>query len=971
MRAVPKLIVANLTARPTRAVLTALAVAAAVMLMVAVTSGYKTVESAALGFFQEQLGSADLRIMPDRGTPLTVDDAAAIEARPDVRTAVPRLVRRLPITLNDQTVGVNVQGVTDGDDTKARLPVTVSTLIDIEPGDDSQRLKFDSATARQIYLDPGAFTRLDASPGDVLELPTADGPVPFEVVGYVDKPRIIAGAMTTAYVPLAALQALDAEGGGAVSTVFIEVEPGVQPAALADELEPLAAANGWEVDLTRETREEIDNMMLGMRLLALMGGSVTLLAGSFIVFTTLSMGVAERQRMLAMLRAIGAGRWQVAASVLGEGLIIVALGVAIGLPLGLASVQFLSVIFSDVLGDDIQISGLGMVVATVGMGVAAIVAGLLPAWRAVRTDPLSAMSPQAGGNGSKVPWLLVGVGVLLAAFDTALLFSPDDTPLPTMFGLFPDDERAVRFYGHIFVGVPALMIGFFLLAPAAVWAVEKVALFGLSLGRKAKVGVPIGLAVLAASVFGGLWLVGVAGAKDVPAATLLPAVGGLLLLPVVMVAGLALLAGWLFTNDAALLRQQLTGGLWRAAGTAAALMVGLSTLVIMQVQGNTAIGGWQLPDGFPDVFIYTDLGDFRGLSPSDQQAIANAPQIAARPDGSPDVMPVYLFHPRLGDSPWALAATRMPNSTTCLAAEPEQLLDMLNLTFVRGNREEALALLRGGQAIIITEEFRRLRGYDVGDPFPLSTPKGELDFTVAAVVNSPGLDVMIGQFDLAEQFESEAASTVFATAEDAENIFGVTDARIVAANLRSDVPSFDKIDGKRAERDAMVAQLQAELGRTGLNIADVRTLKEDIQTTFRRILQMASFVAWAAMGVASFGVTNAVIASVRSRQWQFGLLRALGVTRTGLMKIVLAEAALLGAVGTLLGLAAGMLLALNARRVTAQLIGFQHPLDVPWGVVGLGAAAVVLVSLLAAAEPALRAARATPLSLLQAGRSAA
>ena len=47
----------------------------------------------------------------------------------------------------------------------------------------------------------------------------------------------------------------------------------------------------------------------------------------------------------------------------------------------------------------------------------------------------------------------------------------------------------------------------------------------------------------------------------------------------------------------------------------------------------------------------------------------------------------------------------------------------------------------------------------------------------------------------------------------------------------------------------------------------------------QRLLLLVSTVAFAAMAVASLGVTNTIMASIRSRRWQFGILRSIGVTR--------------------------------------------------------------------------------------------
>ena len=43
-------------------------------------------------------------------------------------------------------------------------------------------------------------------------------------------------------------------------------------------------------------------------MLSYLGGTVSMLAATFIVFSALAMGVSERQRTLAMMRAVGAFR---------------------------------------------------------------------------------------------------------------------------------------------------------------------------------------------------------------------------------------------------------------------------------------------------------------------------------------------------------------------------------------------------------------------------------------------------------------------------------------------------------------------------------------------------------------------------------------------------------------------------------------------------------------------------------------
>ena len=112
------------------------------------------------------------------------------------------------------------------------------------------------------------------------------------------------------------------------------------------------------------------------------------------------------------------------------------------------------------------------------------------------------------------------------------------------------------------------------------------------------------------------------------------------------------------------------------------------------------------------------------------------------------------------------------------------------------------------------------------------------------------------------------------------------------------------------------------------------------------------------------------MASIRSRRWQFGILRSIGVTRGQLLRLVIAEAILLGAVACTLGILAGFELAINAESMVVNITGYKPALIIPWNFVAIGGGIIVGVSLLASLWPAIWVARAQPLDLLQAGRAA-
>jgi putative ABC transport system permease protein len=150
----------------------------------------------------------------------------------------------------------------------------------------------------------------------------------------------------------------------------------------------------------------------------------------------------------------------------------------------------------------------------------------------------------------------------------------------------------------------------------------------------------------------------------------------------------------------------------------------------------------------------------------------------------------------------------------------------------------------------------------------------------------------------------------------------------------------------------------------------VRKIKREIIAGFDKLLLLLSTIAFSAMAVAALGVTNTVMASVRSRQWQFGILRSIGVTRGQLLRLVLAEGLLLAIVGCALGLAAGFLMSFNATGISRLVLGYVFALRPPWGMIGIGTAVVVAVALLSSLWPATTAARSEPLKLLQSGRAA-
>jgi putative ABC transport system permease protein len=866
-----RLVLSNFTTRKVRTFLTVAAVALSVSLVVAVTSGYKSFEGAIYKFLITYLGTTDVQITHKADFRATIPESVIDELRrdPDVASAFGRL--------ETDTGLVDKEG--------KPVPGRVAQLIGLDRPADADIIRtrmnagewFDVSRGNVAVIDQQASEALKVNVGDTIPLPTADGQKrDFKVVGIAHKPAILAEKVQWIYLPLRTAQELTNKPSQ-VSRILIDLRTGADEDTFSKRWEPkLAAINPQlKMRLSRETRKEMEKNLQGVHFMSFVAGAISMISAAFIVFSTLSMGVTERQRSLAMLRAIGAYRSQLARMVVGEGFLLGTAGAAIGVPLGLAWTLILIYWKSAFFTAGLIVNWVGIGAAVVVSAVAAVVAGLLPAWSAARVDPLEAMTPLAKPTSLRGPLLSAVIGLFLLSLDSLIIYG-----LPI--------SRDAKFIGHIVIGLLGLVVGFFLVSPLIVWVVDRL------LG----------------------WLV-----------------------PIFL------------RVPSHLLRHQLSGGIWRAAGTGSALMIGLMVLVSLQTVGNSALRGWKLPTRFPDIFIYTGQG-----LPIDQWHKLEAIE-GIRKD---QVLPIAVAFPGLPKGWFGMAAAAiLPDATMFLGVQPDLAFEMMELDFREGDPKSAAAMLKKGNHVVVTEEFRVLKGLHVGDKMPLMTTTGMKDFTIAAVVWSPGIDVMVTMFDMGRMFDQRTAASVFGSVEDAKNLFGADNVHFFACNLEMGV-----------DKEVVLKKVKEQVGERGWKAGDVRKIKFDIEQTFRRLMLLASTIAFCAMGVAAMGVTNTVMASVRSRQWQFGVLRSIGVTRGQLLRLVLCEAILLGLVGVALGVCSGLLLSFNDLGLSERLIGYVPGMSIPWDMIAIGVGIVLAIAVLASLWPAGAVAKAEPLELLQAGRAA-
>src|SRR6266571_2172940 len=181
---------------------------------------------------------------------------------------------------------------------------------------------------------------------------------------------------------------------------------------------------------------------------------VALVVGAYIILNTFAITVAQRTRENGLLRALGASRRQVLASVLIEAVAVGVIASIIGLAAGVAVAIGLKAML-DALGFGVPTGGVVFAARTAiisllaGMAVT-IVAAISPARKAAKVPPVAAMRDVGAGSSGYGSKQRVIVGASILAVGVAALFT----------GLFAHVSHTIQMVGAgavlVFFGVSVL-----------------------------------------------------------------------------------------------------------------------------------------------------------------------------------------------------------------------------------------------------------------------------------------------------------------------------------------------------------------------------------------------------------------------------------------------------------------------------------------------------------------------------------
>jgi putative ABC transport system permease protein len=332
----------------------------------------------------------------------------------------------------------------------------------------------------QVVIDIATAENEHFKVGDSIGV-AAQGPTrKFRISGIAQfgSVKSLGGATFAVFQVATAQQLLNKHGQ--LDAIFLAASPGTSPAQLAARVSPLLpAAAQVQTSAQRGAADAKDtkDFTTFIQYFLLAFAAIALLVGSFVIFNTLSMTVAQRVRELATLRTLNASRKQVRRSVLLEGLITGLLASVVGLIVGIALAKGLAKLF-DALGLGLPGSGtvieLRTIIVSLVIGtVVTVLATISPARRATRIPPISAVREGAtlppsrlmsrgGRNGSIViafAAVLLAIGLLangLAAGVIALTVGIGCVALFVGVGMLA--SRAVKPIAAV-VGAPAERLG--------------------------------------------------------------------------------------------------------------------------------------------------------------------------------------------------------------------------------------------------------------------------------------------------------------------------------------------------------------------------------------------------------------------------------------------------------------------------------------------------------------------------------
>ncbi|MFJ8534388.1 ABC transporter permease [Streptomyces sp. NPDC093591] len=355
----------------------------------------------------------------------------------------------------------------------------------------------------------------------------------------------------------------------------------------------------------------------------------------------------------------------------------------------------------------------------------------------------------------------------------------------------------------------------------------------------------------------------------------------------------------------------------RTGATASALAIGLTLVTGLSVLGatvGTAIDKMTTDNIKADYMV--SMANGGDLDQSALTALEKAKGVSA-------VSPQQDAYFQVGDEDYVSAS----------AVTPGDIEQVLNVDVVSGN----IASLAKGQ-IAVAEKTAKNRGWQPGDRLPVTFgDEKKATLTVGAVYK-----------------DSEFLSPVLVDTK-------VVNPHEVQPYIRQ---IFVKVDGGQSAANEKV--LVDALGdNPAITVMDRQDIRNEFGGVINTMLNIMYGLLAMALIIAVLGVVNTLAMSVFERQQEIGMLRAIGLDRRRVKRMVRLEAVVISVFGAVVGIGLGAFLGWAIGETIADQIP-GYALVLPWDRIGIFLVLAGLVGVLASLWPARNAARLNMLNAIKA-----
>jgi putative ABC transport system permease protein len=177
----------------------------------------------------------------------------------------------------------------------------------------------------------------------------------------------------------------------------------------------------------------------------------------------------------------------------------------------------------------------------------------------------------------------------------------------------------------------------------------------------------------------------------------------------------------------------------------------------------------------------------------------------------------------------------------------------------------------------------------------------------------------------------------------------------------------------RVKDVSQVENIKEEIKKRGFRAWSLTNQVEEVNRVFLIVNSALALIGGISLLVASFGISNTMIMSIRERTREIGVMKAIGGSDGEIMRIFFVEASLIGVTGGALGVLGGWgidrVANTLANRWILQQVGQTvrriEFFSIPWYLSTGAILFALVISLIAAIYPAMRAARVDPIKALR------